>query len=111
MKRPTIKSPCVADRYCDRTERIAEFNTPSGKGGLFRVRQSGDGKVIAEVYRTDPEIIVIAPHNAADEAARAMLVALKQTDKLMSGSRGQRHWPDLEAIRFAIAQAEAAGIK
>lgn len=65
MKRPSIKTPCVADRYADkRAERIAEFSTPSGKGGLIRVRQNDDGSVLVSLYRLDPGIIVETTHKA-----------------------------------------------
>lgn len=59
LKRPSIKSPCVADRYAGPGERIAEFSAPNGKGGLISIRQinGGDG-VLVSVYRTDPGVAV-----------------------------------------------------
>jgi hypothetical protein len=68
MKRPSIKSPCVADRYADpNRERIAEFLAPNGKGGLIRVHQCDNGNVTVEVYRCDEGVTVIAalPDNEA----------------------------------------------
>ena len=65
MKRPRIKSPCVADHYADkRFERIAEFSTPNGKSGLIRIRQNEDGSVLVSLYRLDPGVIVEATNKA-----------------------------------------------
>jgi hypothetical protein len=60
-KRPTITTPCVADRYHATGERIAEFSTPSGKGGLISIREDETGQVIVNVYRTDAGVIVKGP--------------------------------------------------
>lgn len=61
MPRPSIKSPCVADHYADKScERIAEFSAPNGKGGLISIRQHDDGSVSVSVYRIDPGVMVIA---------------------------------------------------
>lgn len=61
LKRPTIKSPCVADRYhLNPCERIAEFMTPSGKGGLISIVEKPDGGVVVAVYRCDPGVTVRA---------------------------------------------------
>lgn len=53
MKRPSIKSPCVADRYHGTGTRIAEFSTPSGKGGLISVHENENGRAVVDVYRVD----------------------------------------------------------
>lgn len=61
MGRPSIKSPCVADRYADQSrERIAEFSTPSGKGGLISIIENDNGEVLVSVYRCDPGVTVRA---------------------------------------------------
>jgi hypothetical protein len=65
MSRPTIKSPCVADRYHGVNERIAEFRTPGGKGGLFRVQEHSDGRVTVELYRCDEGITFVIPDQNA----------------------------------------------
>lgn len=57
MKKPKLKSPCVADRYGLPGERIAEFSI-GGKGGLISLRQDGEGVPIIELYQLDPEIKV-----------------------------------------------------
>lgn len=57
-RRPTINTRCVADRYSGPCERIAEFTTPSGKGGLISIRERDDGRVIVCVYRVDSGVTV-----------------------------------------------------
>lgn len=60
-RRPSIKSPCVADGYADKScERIAEFSAPNGKGGLISIRQNRDGTVTVNIYRTDARVDVTA---------------------------------------------------
>lgn len=60
-KRPSIKSPCVADHYHAPGERIAEI---SGAGGvcLLSVREytRGDGRpgLRVEVYAADETVMV-----------------------------------------------------
>lgn len=62
MARPSIKSPCVADGYADKTrERIAEFSAPNGKGGLIAIRQNDDGTVTVSLYQLDDGVLVAAP--------------------------------------------------
>lgn len=56
--RPTIKSPCVADRYASPHQRIAEFSAPNGKGGLISVSQKPDGSVEVVLYRLDKGVTV-----------------------------------------------------
>lgn len=58
MKRPSIKSPCVADRYAAPFERIAEFLTPSGQGGLISVRETADGNATVDVYNLTKMVTV-----------------------------------------------------
>jgi hypothetical protein len=58
MKRPTIKSPCVADRHHVGAERIAEFSGSKGNGGLISVREMADGSLIVNVYRMDNKVEV-----------------------------------------------------
>jgi len=60
MRRPTIKSPCVADAASAHNERIAEFNI-YGHGGLISLRLSPEGKPIIELYRLDEAVQVIIP--------------------------------------------------
>ena len=58
MTRPSIKSPCVADRHHAPNERIAEVRFPNGKGCLLSLRQLEDGTCSISVYRADPGIFV-----------------------------------------------------
>lgn len=56
--RPSLTSPCVADRYHAPGERIAEFTFPDGSGGLISFRMTSAGPVV-DVYRCDPSIRVL----------------------------------------------------
>lgn len=64
-RRPSIKTPCVADRYHAPGERIAEFSTPSGAGGLIRIQELDGGAVVLEVYRVTGDVTVIIPKQEA----------------------------------------------
>ncbi len=111
MKRPSIKSPCVADRYADKTcERIAEFSAPNGKGGLIAVRQHPDGAVTVAVYRLDPGVTVTvdpdaitgqplaalrAPVNLNEMRALPLHADLSEVSaKALLGALWLRIWPE-----------------
>lgn len=47
QKRPSITSPCVADRYHSQGERIAEISLGDGRGFLLSITASG----IINLYR------------------------------------------------------------
>lgn len=66
MKRPSIKTPCIADRYHMPQERIAEVTFPDGSGCLLSCRMTAEGPVI-DVYRADPSIRVLTPRKGAWE--------------------------------------------
>ena len=57
MRRPTIKKG-PASLYAMEGETIREFSTPSGKGGLISIRDTGDGTVTLCVYQLDAGVIV-----------------------------------------------------
>lgn len=60
MKRPTIKSPCVADRYHLDKERIAEVSFPDGSGCLIRLStRRGVPEIV--IYRCDTRIEIGVP--------------------------------------------------
>ena len=61
MPRPKIFSPCVADRHVSNksVERIAEFSTTNGLGGLISLREFLDGTAALEVYRVDDGVQVV----------------------------------------------------
>lgn len=40
-RRPSITTPCVADRYAGPQERIAEVSLPDGRGCLISVAANG----------------------------------------------------------------------
>lgn len=56
-KRPSIKTPCVADRYSGPHERIAEFSASNGKGGLISIQERHDGRVVVDLYRCDQGVV------------------------------------------------------
>jgi hypothetical protein len=57
--RPTIKTPCVADRYVSGPERIAEVHSRRLQlGCLISVRETDAGKLVIEVYSADPGVVV-----------------------------------------------------
>lgn len=63
MARPTIKSPCIADRYVtDRNvERVAEVHSARlGAGCLISVRET-DSRLVIEVYHADANVEVRGP--------------------------------------------------
>lgn len=61
-KRPSIKSPCVADRHHQPGERIAEVSFPDGRGLLLSLRHdNGTGAErgpCIELYRVDPGVTI-----------------------------------------------------
>jgi len=62
QRRPTIKSPCVADRYAISGERVAEVHSAKlGIGCLISAREMPDGTLRIEIYHTDPRVVVLAP--------------------------------------------------
>lgn len=61
MKRPSIKSPCVADRHHSPIERIAEVTFPDGTGCLVSLRGPyKNGECVIDVYRADPNVVLLA---------------------------------------------------
>ena len=70
MPRPSIKSPCVADRYADRTrERIAEFSDGEA-GGLISVGRRDDGLHVS-IYRAESVLVHVDPAILAPQSLRA----------------------------------------
>ncbi len=120
-RRPTIKSPCVADRYATGAARIAEFSTTAGNGGLMEVREMEDGTAQVNLYRLDKGTVVFCPPENlrpsigpgsldVQAAARAMLAALKRLRE-WEGIMGGWDAPAWQGLAEVIAQAEAAGLK
>ena len=61
MKRPTIKTPCVADHYHNEHQRIAEVHGPlSGAGCLISASEHQDDEgrwyLDVSVYRADGDV-------------------------------------------------------
>lgn len=61
MRRPSIKSPCVADCYHAPNERIAEFSTANGEGGLISIRQLDNGITLVELYNVSKGVLIRIP--------------------------------------------------
>ena len=72
MKRPSIKSPCVADRYASPGERIAEITLPDGRGLLLSVRNDGT----IHVYRPDTTMTLNVRSPFGDQAFQVDAVTL-----------------------------------
>lgn len=64
-RRPTVTVNCVASRYAAPDERIVEFSD-SQSGGLIRLwRHPVDGKLYVQVYRQDPDVVVLGGSDPA----------------------------------------------
>lgn len=58
QKKPWITSKCVANAYADsRKETIAEF-WDGKRGGLIALRVTEDNKLLVNLYRLDPDVVV-----------------------------------------------------
>jgi hypothetical protein len=60
-KRPTVNTNPVAHQYSGPGERIVEFSNniaADHKGGLIAFRNLDDGRLLVDVYRTDPKVDV-----------------------------------------------------
>ena len=74
MKRPSIKTPCIADRYHGPDERYAEITFPDGRGLLLRA--TNDGRVT--LYRADTIMTanVRSPHGHEAFETESIMVCL-----------------------------------
>lgn len=52
MKRPSVKTRCVADAYAAPFERIVEFSDEHGNGGLISFKSIG-GTLVVDIYRAN----------------------------------------------------------
>lgn len=50
------KSP-VANAYGARGERIIEFSTNDGRGGLISFQEDDDGQIVVELYRLEGVVV------------------------------------------------------
>ena len=67
MKRPWVKTRCVADTYADHLrERIVEF-----EGGLISLRRDNDGAFTVAVYKLDPNVRVTVDPSRVARRSRA----------------------------------------
>lgn len=72
MRRPRLYSPCIADRYVNKArERIAEFSTDDGAGGLIALRVAdGDKCAALTVYNTEGVEVRLDPRILSPETLR-----------------------------------------
>jgi hypothetical protein len=59
-KKPKVTVNCVADKYATQGETIIEFSSEAG-GGLISFRVASDGKLLVDLYRMDPAVVVRVP--------------------------------------------------
>lgn len=105
-KRPSIKSPCVADRYAMTGERIAEFRI--GKiGGLISLRETLIGGARLEVYRVDGgPLEIVTPADPLRDAAPAMRDALALAlERVEMNNYGGEEDAAIAEIKAALALA------
>jgi hypothetical protein len=72
LKRPQIKTPCVADRHHGPGERIAEVTFPDGRGCLISTAYDR-GVARVDVYRADPGVVINRPTRPGEELAAGVL--------------------------------------
>jgi len=58
MKKPSVKTKCVANNYAMRNERIIEVTGQHGKGCLISIVNLENGEVLINVYRIDRDVKV-----------------------------------------------------
>lgn len=68
MAKPKVTTNPVANNYAGPNERIVEYSTRSGLGGLIAFRETDDGLTV-DLYRHDEKVAVRVgkPDGAADE--------------------------------------------
>lgn len=57
MSKPKVTTDPVANQYAGPNERIVEYSTRSGLGGLIAFRETDDGLTV-DLYRHDPKVEV-----------------------------------------------------
>jgi hypothetical protein len=57
MAKPKVDTNPVADRYSGSNERIVEYSTRSGLGGLISFRETEDGLLI-DLYQHDAAVTI-----------------------------------------------------
>lgn len=79
MNRPRFTSPCVADRYANKSrERIAEFSFPGadGAGGLIALRYRDGQPPLVNVYRVEGCEVVTEESAGLNRIVNAALVVV-----------------------------------
>jgi len=56
MTKPMVETNPVANRYAGPNERIVEYATRSGKGGLIAFRETNDGQLLVDLYQHDAAV-------------------------------------------------------
>lgn len=105
--RPSLKSPCVADRYHGTHERIAEFHFPNAqKGGLIALREIYNPKhgtydsCEVAIYRQDVGVNVTVEKEAPTSTDRQLWAAYAGS---ADGSEITLHATENAALRAVVA--------
>jgi hypothetical protein len=85
--RTRVTVNCTADAYAAPGERIVEFKDDTAdKGGLISFRRTDDGRLMVDVYRTDPGVVVrLAALADLATACRELLDSLRRVAALTGG--------------------------
>lgn len=114
MSRPRIFSPCVADRYVTKArERIAEFSTADGAGGLIALRVAeGHYPASLTVYQTEGVEVRLDPRCLGAETLRKaaeLYAADLELVAILKECDSAQHDPTKASPIYLVA--EAAGLK
>lgn len=63
MAKPKVDTNPVANQYAMPNERIVEYSTRSGLGGLISLREADDGRLLVELYRHDAAVEITVGTN------------------------------------------------
>lgn len=61
MIRISTGSKCVAQKFAAKREKIIQFNSGSGSGGLISFTEDDQGNVTVELYRLTTDVKVVLP--------------------------------------------------
>lgn len=60
MKKPSVKTKCVASQYEAKNEKIIEFGF-NGIGGLISFTAREDGTLLVDIYQIDKKVTIRLP--------------------------------------------------
>jgi hypothetical protein len=100
MPKPRVTTRCVANQYTGPNERTVEFSSRAG-GGLIALRDTSDGRLLVNVYRTDSTVDVTTPTSGFEADMLALLRTLHR-DMVSAGAVGQ----PVKSIRDLLQRIE-----